>query len=293
MPTTSVIIPTWRRTVQLRKTLEMVLACEPPPGEVCVHVDAGDDESPAMLKAEFTGLVRWLQAEKTRGPGGGRNVLAEMAKGDLLVSLDDDSWPLDNDFFKRVVRLAIDKPKTAVFAGSVYLPGSTDGALIPNDPDCASNPVSCFEGCACVIRRVAFLETAGYLHLRHAYGMEEADVSLQLLDAGWEIREVPSLRIFHDTQMTHHASPSVNAAHITNTALLAFLRYPKRLWPLGFLQVLNRVRYAIGAGRYAGILEGLITIPSTCWRLRSMRNAVKPDTLYRSRGQRRRSKSSD
>lgn len=269
--------------MQLRGTLERILACEPPPEEVCVHVDAGDDETPAMLEAEFADRVRWLKAEETRGPGGGRNVLAQMAKGDILVSLDDDSWPLDKDFFARVTTLAAEHPKTAVFAGAVYLPGPTDATSSPTGQDGSVSPVACFEGCGCAIRRDAFLETVGYLNLRHAYGMEEADVSLQLLDAGWEIWKVPNLRIFHDTQLIHHASPAVNAAHITNTALLAFLRYPIRAWPLGFLQVLNRVRYALGAKRYAGIVQGLAAIPSTCWRFRKKRKSVNFETLSRSR----------
>jgi GT2 family glycosyltransferase len=113
--------------------------------------------------------------------------------------------------------------------------------------------------------------------------MEEADVSLQLLDAGWSIVKTPALRVFHDSELTHHASPEVNAAHITNTALLAYLRYPFRYWPLGVAQVLNRVRYSLRRKRYDGIGSGMFKIPSIIWRHRKDRKPVKASTISHAR----------
>jgi hypothetical protein len=83
--------------------------------------------------------------------------------------------------------------------------------------------------------------------------------------------------------MQHHASQAVNAAQITNTALLAFLRYPIRLWPLGILQTLNRVKYAISVRRFRGILKGLWDIPFVCWKYRAARKPVKVETVKMAR----------
>ena len=113
--------------------------------------------------------------------------------------------------------------------------------------------------------------------------MEEADVSLQLLDKGWEILNVPDLWVYHDTGMEHHSSAPVNAAQITNTALLAFLRYPIILWPLGMLQTINRVKYAISVGRFRGIATGLWDIPFACWKYRAARKPVKMETVKMAR----------
>jgi GT2 family glycosyltransferase len=142
---------------------------------------------------------------------------------------------------------------------------------------------SCFENCGCAIRREAFLQTDGFLPLRHAYGMEEADVSLQLLDKGWHILNVPDLWVYHDTGMEHHASAPVNAAQITNTALLSFLRYPINLLPLGILQTINRVKYAISVRRFRGIAKGLWDISFACWKYRSARKPVKAETIHLAR----------
>ena len=82
------------------------------------------------------------------------------------------------------------------------------------------------------------------------------------------------LRVFHDSELQHHVSPAINAAHITNTVLLAYLRYPVRYWPLGALQVFPRVRYALKMGRRRGILKGLLAIPFTIGKYRGLRQPV-------------------
>ena len=276
--TTSVIIPTWRRSGQLKDSLVRILACSPPPTEVLVHVDAGDEDSPSMLKEHFPLTVQWTVAERTRGPGGGRNVLAHKAVGDLLVSLDDDSWPEDSDFFGRVIRLAEQQPDVGAFAALVTEPNRQ-----PNEYEGLAKQASSFVNCGCVIRRKAFLETNGYLDLRYAYGMEETDVALQLIDLGWKILYVPWLRVYHDTVLAHHVSWQINASHISNAGLLAYLRYPHSYWGFGFFQVINRVAYAIKKGRFAGIFHGLLNIPKLCYFYRHLRQPVQQKTLKISR----------
>jgi GT2 family glycosyltransferase len=270
----SAIIPTYRRDQQLLVVLQRLFRCNPAPLEILVHVDAGDQETPKMLEQSFLGKVKWICASSTRGPGGGRNVLMEMAKTPWVVTFDDDSWPESPDFFKKLGQVIEANPKAGVLAFPINVRGQK-----PAHWPAEIQQASCFENCGCAIRREAFLQTEGFLPLRHAYGMEEADVSLQLLDKGWQILNVPNLWVYHDTGMEHHASPQVNAAQITNTALLAFLRYPVSYWPLGILQVTNRVKYAISVGRYRGILKGLWDIPGACWKYRKERQPVKRETI--------------
>lgn len=274
----SAVIPTWRRSASLRQALDRILTCLPAPAEVLVHIDAEDAEAAPLLEREFYGKVTWFQSETTQGPGGGRNLLLQRSKCPLVASFDDDSWPLDADFFATAAGLMEANPQAGVLAGRVTLRGETP---VVKSEDML--PVASFEGCACVYRRDAFLATRGFLPLRHAYGMEEVDVALQLMDAGWSILRASSLRVFHDSALQHHVSPEINAAHISNTALLACLRYPVRYWPLGALQVLNRVRYSLEMGRLRGVLKGLLAIPFVVGKYRAFRQPVKPGTFRRSR----------
>lgn len=274
----SVIIPTWRRTDQLRLALNHLLACRPLPGEILIHVDAGDSVTPVMLAAEFSNRVSWITSLKNQGPGGGRNLLVPQASFPLIASFDDDSWPIDIDFFHIAQTLMQHNPQAAVLAGQVTL---RDQPVLP--PQGTITEVNCFENCASVFRKDAFLKTGKYLPLRYAYGMEEADVALQLMDAGWTILKAPQLRVYHDSELQHHASPEINAAHITNTALLAFLRYPVSYWPLGLAQVGNRIRYALSVGRRRGIMAGVLGIPRAIRTYAQARQPVKKETILRSR----------
>jgi GT2 family glycosyltransferase len=274
----TVVIPTWRRTDQLLPTLGKLLECDPLPDEILVHVDAGDRESASAMREAYGDSVGIIESVSTQGPGGGRNLLITKARNPYFASFDDDSWPLHRDYFMRACRLLDSLPNAAVVTATI-LYGNDDGSEESVATDDSTRGVSSFEGCGHVGRCQAFRGIAGYLPLRHAYGMEEADVALQLMDRGWEIRKTGILRVFHDTELSHHASRMLNAAQITNTALKAYLRYPASYWPYGILQVLNRVKYSLQSGRYRGIVSGLVSIPGQCRHYRANRSALKFSTI--------------
>lgn len=271
------IVTAYRRIPETLATLAKLQACVPAPDEILVHVDCGGDECRAAVTSAFP-EIRVLVSDKPVGPGGARNKLIAAARNEIVASFDDDSYPMDQDYFARAASLLKANPRAAVLTGQVSLRGETPAAESE-----AVWPVASFQGCGCVYRREAFLAMRGYLPLRWAYGVEEADVALQLMDAGWTIMQVSSLRVFHDTQLQHHRSPQINADSIANIALLAYLRYPIRFWPLGALQLLNRVGYSLKTGRYRGIVKGLLAIPYTIVKYGPERQPIKPATLRHSR----------
>jgi GT2 family glycosyltransferase len=275
----SALIPTYNRLEKLKKCLQTILTCNPLPSEIIIHIDGGDSETEPFLISENYPLVRWISSRTTQGPGGGRNKLIKEAKFPIIAGFDDDSWPLDQDYFQTATEIFAIYPQAAVINCQEIRPDD----LSPPPRNNEIKEVNCFQNCACLIRREAFLQTSGYLPLRYAYGMEEADVALQFLDHGWQILESSNLRVFHDTQLVHHNNPAINAAHIANTALLAYLRYPTIYFPLGILQVLNRIKYAASVGRWEGISKGLFSIPQLIWKYRYQRDPVKVNTLILSR----------
>ena len=274
----SVVIPTFNRPESLSKCLEKLLNCDPLPQEILVHVDAGDLTTEPKLKPIFGDQVTWLHSKTNQGPGGGRNKLIKAAKYPIIASFDDDSWPISPNYFQVALDTFTRYPQAAVISAqeirrNIHNQSKSDRI----------QEVSCFQNCACLIRKEAFMQTSGYIPLRYAYGMEEADVALQILDKGWQIIEVPDLQVFHDTQLEHHQTVAITSSHISNTALLAYLRYPITAWPLGMLQVLNRVRYAASVGRWRGIPQGIWQIPYVIWRYRHYRQPIRSDTLKLSR----------
>lgn len=269
----SVVIPTFQRVDALRKTLRTLSSCDPAPAEVIVHTDAGDRATETMLVRAFPG-VRHFAAKAQQGPGGLRNSLIREAQHDIVVSFDDDSYPIDPDFFTRVLASFNSHPEAGILAMTIIHDGESLPRLCPR-----SVQVADFVGCGCAYRRSAFLETYGYLPLQPAYGMEEADIALQLIERGWQIVARGDLRVRHATDRSHQAGTAIVAAHIRNTALLAFLRYPCRMTGLGFAQVANRVLYSALRGHVWGVISGIIGIPGTLFRHRAARLPVTVGTV--------------
>ena len=263
-------------------TLLALQRCDPPPGEILVMVDYGDQETRTSLEPDFPD-VRWSEACKRLGPGGARNMLLAMAQHPYVASFDDDSSPIDLDFFSDVAGLLEENARAGIIAAGAIV---HDGEALPPRMQ-AIVPSAEFVGCAAAFRRSAFLETKGYLPLELAYGAEEIDVSLQMLDKGWQILRSDRLRVRHRTSRAHQATPEVTSAHISNTALVGYLRYPLVLWSFVVLQIGRRVVWSLRHGRSAGVMHGLISIPRNIWRYRAERAPVKARVILAARRLRR------
>lgn len=260
------------RTIDTLRTIER---CVPPPAEILVHVDGKRAALAAAIRAAHP-AVRVLMSDTIVGPGGARNALIAAATNSIVASFDDDSHPIDADYFARVAEVLRRVPAASVVGACVYHRHEPVGA----DRRTASW-VADFSGGACAYRRDHFLDTGGYVPIETAYGMEEVDLALRLHAQGRRVLQTPWLRVFHDTDLARHADPKVTAASITNLALLAYLRYPAALWIVGAGQCVNRLWWLLGHGRSAGMLRGLLDIPLALGQYRHARRLV-PASAVRS-----------
>lgn len=262
------IVTAFDRPAAVVKTVQRLLACVPPPVEVLVHVDAGQSATADAVRSACPEARVILGPERV-GPGGGRNRLMAEAVSPIVASFDDDSYPVDGDYFARLAELFDRFPAAAVLGAQIF------HANEPMRPDVKNQSwVADFCGCACAYRRGAFAATGGYVPLATAYGMEEVDLALRLGAQGQRILESEWLRVFHDTNLAHHAAPGITAASIANIALLAFLRYPVSLWPVGVAQVAKRVYWLLGHGRRAGVVAGVMSMPWHLLRHRKYRSPL-------------------
>ena len=272
------IVTAYRRIPQTQETIRRILACVPPPREILVHVDGNEIATADAVRAEFPGM-QVIVSSGNAGPGGGRNKLLAECRAPYVASFDDDSYPLDGDYFARIGHLFEAYPRAAVLAADVFHQGETPAASTAS----AARWVDSFPGCGCAYRRSMFCATDGYVPLPVAYGMEEVDLTLRLIDQGYGILHVPALRVFHDTDRARHADPEVTAASIANLALLAYLRYPPAYWWLGVAQLASRLVWLIGAGRIAGIAAGIAAIPGHLLKYRHHRAPVSFKGMRRAR----------
>ncbi|HVT67910.1 MAG TPA: glycosyltransferase, partial [Trebonia sp.] len=114
-------IPTWARGERVLVTIARILACDPRPAEIIVHVDAGDGALERALTEKFPG-VKVLASPHRVGPGGGRHRCLLAARQPYFVSFDDDSWPVDADFFAEVIRQFDANPTVSLLAAAIAHP---------------------------------------------------------------------------------------------------------------------------------------------------------------------------
>jgi GT2 family glycosyltransferase len=252
----SAIVTAYERIEQTLETLRIIQSCTPPPDEVLVHVDANRRDCEEAIRKAFP-AVRVLRSKEQVGPGGGRNKLVDAAQFEFVASFDDDSYPIDADYFARGAKLFEQFPDASVICAALYNVGEAIGL-----DDRQAQWTADFSGAACLYRRQAFLDTGGYVPLPVAYGMEEVDLAIRLHSRGGRILTTRWLRVFHNNDLQHHADPRITAGSIANLALLAYLRYPVSLWGIGVGQCANRLLWLLRHGRRRGILKGVTMIPA-------------------------------
>jgi GT2 family glycosyltransferase len=271
----TVIIPTYNRGMAVISVLEKLQICDPRPAAILVHIDSSDGRLESELNTRFPDVVV-LTSPIRRGPGGGRHRCLLACKTAFAASLDDDSYPIDADFFAAVERLFLEYPEVALFEANVW---HRNEAIKPRTRNLT--PIPTYLGCGYAIRVEVYRTMRGHLDRPIGYGMEEFDVGLQLFVMGWRMMRAEDLRVFHDTELKHHRSAEITAGSIANVALFGFLHYPVGAWALIVAQLTSKVFYCVRRGRFGGILSGLSQIPGDCYRYRMHRNPVPWKTLKR------------
>jgi len=269
----AVVIPTYNRGSAVVSVLEKVLACDPQPAEIWVHIDQNDGVLERHLMERFPG-IHILTSAGRLGPGGGRHRCLLACGAPYAVSLDDDSWPVDADFFAAIEPLFSSYPSAAIFGASIWHRA---------EPEIRRSRVvrrvASYVGCGHAMRVAAYRDIRGYLARPMAYAIEESDVGLQLFVRGWQVFSAEELRVYHDTDRTHHEAAEVTASTITNLALLAFLHYPAMDLGRGAAQVANRVAYSVRRGRIRGVASGVGGIVTECYRNRALRAPIRHEVL--------------
>jgi N-acetylglucosaminyl-diphospho-decaprenol L-rhamnosyltransferase len=139
-----------------------------------------------------------------------RNRAAKEARGEFLLMLDDDSYPLPGAIETLVAALRAD-PRLGVAAGlvrDVDLEGGTEkergsdtfdwwlgGGRSEEEPG-AGMPAFFFAEGASIVRREAFLEVGGFFE-PYFHTNAGLDITTQLIGRGWDVRYFPSARFVH------------------------------------------------------------------------------------------------
>lgn len=250
------------------KVLEKLFECKPRPYEIFVYKDDSDNKS-AEIIIEKHPSVKLLNEPIRVGPGGARHRCISAASQPYFASFDDDSWPIDKDYFSTCINIMEQNNNVAVLEASIFHQNQKEPERINS-----YSPACSFTGCGHVMRVSAYRQVSGYVDRPWAYGIEERDVAMQLIASGWKIIKTSMARVFHDTNLKHHGRREITKATIENAALLPWLRYPALYWPYGVLQFANVIWFLVKSRRYSGLVEGILNSPVEIWRYRKMRKPI-------------------
>jgi glycosyltransferase involved in cell wall biosynthesis len=264
----SVVIPTYKRTIQLEKTIKKIYTCDPLPAEIIIHIDAGDSETEIFISRLFPEILL-VSSHTTQGPGGGRNIAIDKANHEIVATFDDDSYPIQKDYFFRLVSLFAKDPLIAVIESTIYHRFEKKPTEVYEHKIC-----NIFTGCGVAYRKSMYQIIGGYIPINPAYGIEEADFSIRSKVFPYLFIRSSWLTVYHDTLLDHHDSVINNSAALSNLGLLVYLRYPLKMWPYGILQILNRFIWSLQNKRFRGLIKGIFEIPIKCVKFRKYRKTL-------------------
>lgn len=241
VPMVSVMITTKNRLADLKRTCAVLLQLDPQPSEILITADACVDGTVEFVRSELP-KARLIVNQEGKGSVFSRDRMLREARGDLVLALDDDSYPEQSDCLARIRPFFEANPKLAV----LHFPQRTDEypeTLTQIDFGSARLTRS-FANSGAVLRRSTYLQLHGFeVCFFHAY--EEPDYALQCVAAGYEVLLAPTVTIRHQYSSRARSEIRTHHRHSRNEFWSAFMRCPFPQMPLVLCyRVVSQLRYA-------------------------------------------------
>jgi GT2 family glycosyltransferase len=244
--TVSVMITTRGRVEDLRRTYRVLQELNPPPLEVLVTMDGCATDVVEAVKAELP-EARLFVNQVGLGSVASRDRMMREARGDLVLALDDDSYPEQSDCIARIVLFFKQRPQLAV----LHFPQRTDEypeTLAQTNFDSEEQLTRSFANSGAVLRRSTYLQLPGF-ESRFYHMYEEPDYGLQCVAAGYDVLFSPIVTIRHHYSGQARDEVRIHHRHSRNEYWSTLLRCP---FPFALGMVLWRVfaqfRYAWNRG---------------------------------------------
>ena len=245
----SVMITTKNRASDLRRTCRVLEQLNPPPLEVLITMDGCTEDAVKAVKAVKAELphVQLFVNPVGLGSVASRDRMIREARGDLVLALDDDSYPEQLDCISRILPLFEQRPKLGV----LHFPQRTDEypeTLAGTNFDSKEHLTRSFANSGAVLRRSTYLQLSGF-EPRFFHMYEEPDYALQCVAAGYHVVFSPIVTIRHHYSGQARDEIRIHHRHARNEFWSTLMRCPLPLAP-GMLawRVLSQFRYACKRG---------------------------------------------
>lgn len=240
----SIMITTNNRLEELQRTLQMLGKLDPAPDEVLITADGCTDGTAELVSAMPN--VKFIVNQPATGSVASRDRMIREAQGDLVLALDDDSYPEEADSIGRIIPFFKHEPKLAV----LHFPQRTDEypytlARTNFGPEGATRS---FANSGAVLRRSTYLQLPGF-EPRFYHMYEEPDYALQCVAAGYHVLFSPTITIRHHYVSRARDEIRIHHRHARNEFWSTLMRCPLPFAP-GMIawRVFSQFRYACKRG---------------------------------------------
>jgi GT2 family glycosyltransferase len=243
--TVSVMITTRNRSAELRRTCRVLRDLNPAPLEILITADGCTDETVEVVKSELPN-AKLIVNEMGRGSVASRNRMLRAAHGDLVLALDDDSYPEQLDCIARFVPIFEDRPQLAV----LHFPQRTDEypKTLAQTNFGSEHLTRSFANSGAILRRSTYLQLPGF-ESRFFHMYEEPDYALQCVATGYDVLFSPVITIRHHYSEKTRDEIHIHHRHARNEFWSTLVRCPLPFVP-GVLawRVFSQFRYACKRG---------------------------------------------
>jgi len=243
--TVSVMITTRGRIDELRRTCRVLQNLTPQPLEVLITMDGCTSDAVEAVKTELPG-GRLFVNQVGLGSVASRDRMMREARGDLVLALDDDSYPEQLDCISRIVPFFEQRPRLSV----LNFPQRTDEyseTLIQTDFG-SEHLTRSFANSGAALRRATYLELPGF-ESRFYHMYEEPDYGLQCVAAGYDVLFCPIITIRHHYSGHARDEIRIHHRHARNEFWSSLMRcpFPFAVGVLGW-RAASQFRYACRRG---------------------------------------------
>jgi len=283
LPKVSVVMASWNRRDEIRETLTELQQQDYPDFEVIVVDNNSQDGSAELIEEEFRD-VRLIRLPRNIGTDS-RNIGIANARGEIVVFLDDDAI-LEKDWIGKAANKFDKEPQVAILASRIlnYYTKEISDWIYETDANTFGDrefETFNFVGCAAAIRKSALDKVGLFPEENFLYG-EEGDLSIRIIDLGYEIRYYPDLIAYHRIPSGQNVRINKRRMYyLTRNTIWHYWKY----YPLSvaliasFFRIPHNLKSAFGL-HYSrvylkAVLDAFLALP----KILKKRKPVKKETL--------------
>lgn len=250
----SILIVSKNRKEDLLKTLRIIESLiDKSQVEVLVFLDGCIDNSEILMNE--LKWVRWFVSTESIGASAARHQIYPLANSEILIGLDDDAHPLNNDFIKIIEVLFQENSNVGILAfeevKGIFV--SDYEAIMYCEKVKKQFLCSEFIGCGFAIRKSVYMATNGFPVWIDIYG-EESCVSIEVLARNYDILYTNQVKVNHRVNKEQRNLNNQNyfrfGKQLKNSAYYFLVYYPSPIKSILKLYWHNFKKYAIMDWKY-------------------------------------------